>query len=421
MATLLVALLLAACTRPFTAPADLRRAPGPRPRSVAGEPFLWGVSTAGYQWEGQDTTSQWAAFDAAGKTAERNPRGADGLVRYEEDLGLARGLGCNAFRTSIEWARIEPREGVRDPEAIAHYHRLFRAMRARGLEPIVTLMHFAYPAWLDARGGWEGEAAPAAFARHAAFVAREFGPEVRYWLTFNEPNIFLTGWLGPAFPPGRLDPLGGLRVLRRLSQAHGAAYDAVHAQDPDARVSLNWYTAEWTLGKPPTDADGNAQVAAQQLTSEASLLDAFDRGGRKLDYAAFDYYARIYVSWPVVFPRPDQWEVHPEGLYKAIHRFHKRYKLPVLIAENGMATHDTTPRADGWTRSAYIQAHVAQVQRARSEGVPVLGYVHWSITDNYEWGSFSPRFGLFSVECRSGVFTRVRADGADAYAALIGS
>ncbi|MEB3198235.1 MAG: family 1 glycosylhydrolase [Candidatus Sericytochromatia bacterium] len=388
--------------------------------SLGTGPFLWGVSTAGYQWEGQDNTSQWAAFDAAGKTAERNLRGADGLVRYDEDLRLARGLGCNAFRTSIEWSRIEPREGQRDPAAIAHYHSLLRSMRAEGLEPIITLMHFSYPAWLDAQGGWEGQAAPKAFARHVAFIAKEFGQEVRWWLTFNEPNIFLLGWLTPAFPPGKRNSLGAVRVVNRLVEAHQDAYDAIHAHDPDAMVSFNMYTAEWSLGQPPL---GRVESASEQterrLLEEETIHDAFGRGGRKVDYAALDYYAKIYLSLPVRFPRPDQWEVHPEGLYKAIKRFYVRYKLPVLIAENGMATGDLAPRSDGWTRAAYLRAHIAQVQRAQAQGVPVIGYVHWSITDNYEWGSFSPRFGLFSVDCRQQRFTRVRTEGADAYAELI--
>jgi beta-glucosidase len=428
---ILAASMLVACgrgvapvvTRPVPADATRARAAA-LPKAPSG--FLWGVSTAGYQWEGQDTTSQWAAFDAAGRTSERNPRGADGFVRYEEDFNLTRGLGCNAFRTSLEWARIEPREGVRDPEAIAHYHRMLKAMRARGLEPVVTLMHFAYPAWLDRYGGWESKEAVAAFKRHAAFVAREFGADVRWYMTFNEPNVFLIGgWLSPMMPPGKVAPLAGLRAMRRMIQAHGEAYDAVHAEDRDARVSFNMYTAEWAFGAPSAplsveDTRDPVKVAEHEICSDTAFADALmAEGSRKLDYAALDYYCKFRLYLPFVFPRADTWEVYPEGLYNALKRYHTRYKLPVLIAENGMATYDLAPRRDRWTRSAYTVAHLQQVQRAMADGVPVLGYIHWSITDNYEWGSFSPRFGLFTVDCRRGDFTRRRADGAEAFNEII--
>ena len=130
--------------------------------------------------------------------------------------------------------------------------------------------------------------------------------------------------------------------------------------------------------------------------------------GRKgtLDYASFDYYCRFKITLPFVFPRADTWEVYPEGFYKALHRYHDLYHLPVLVAENGMATWDLAPRADRWTRSAYTVAHVKQMQRAIAEGVPVLGYVHWSITDNYEWGTYDSRFGLYRVDVNDRSYDR---------------
>ncbi len=423
---LVSAAALAACAKTSPPPtAANRAAAGVRAKAAMPEGFMWGVSTAGFQWEGQDTTSQWAAWDKAGKTSERNPRGADGLVRYEEDADLTRGLGCNAFRTSIEWARIEPQEGVIDQAAVQHYHNVLDALRARGIEPLVTLHHFAYPAWMDKDGGWEGNKAPERFARFAAFVAKEYGAKVKWYITFNEPNVFLMGgWLSPMMPPGKTDPLAGLRALRRIAKAHALAYDALHAHDTDAQVSFNMYTAEWALGGPtrpatPMDAADPRKEAEREICSDTFLFDEVEKHGRKLDYAALDYYCKFKLYLPFVFPRADTWEVYPEGLYKAVKRYHKRYKLPVLIAENGIATWDLAPRKDRWTRSASLVAHVRQLQRAMDEGVPVLGYVHWSITDNYEWGTFSPRFGLFSVDCRNGNFTRKEADGAEAFRRVI--
>ncbi|HEY9720487.1 MAG TPA: family 1 glycosylhydrolase [Oscillatoriaceae cyanobacterium] len=428
--TALAALLLAGCSHAPSLPLQQMQSASVSAESVPSG-FLWGVSTAGYQWEGGDRTSQWAAWDAAGKTPERNSQGADGWNRYAEDAQLTHGLGCNAFRTSIEWARIEPQEGVIDQAAVQHYHQELDALQAQGLTPVITLMHFAYPAWLDKEGGWENPRTATLFAKYAAFVAHEFGAQVHIYLTFNEPNVFLMGgWLGGGMPPGKTNPIAGLAAMHTMVQAHALAYDAIHRVEPDAKVSFNMYTADWTLGEAP--ATTPEARAGQQLTSDTAFADqamgtAFLQGKRghtnssKLDFACFDYYCKFHLRLPFALPRQDTWEVDPQGLYKALVRYHNRYGLPVLVAENGMATWNHQARADHWTRSAYIVAHVQQLQRAIAAGVPVLGYFQWSITDNYEWGSFSPCFGLFSVDCRDQNFTRVPADGAAAYRAVIGA
>jgi beta-glucosidase len=427
LAVLAAATFVAGCAHAPLGQPVTRAAAGFKTASVPSN-FLWGVSTAGYQWEGQDETSQWARWDKAGKTPERNPLGADGYRRYVEDADLTKGLGCNTFRTSLEWSRIEPQEGVYDQAAIAHYHDLLDTLQARGLTPVITLMHFSYPAWMDADGGWESPKAPARFAKFAAFVAKEYGSQIKFYLTFNEPNVYLMGgYLAGMMPPGRQDPLGGLRALKNMVAGHKLAYQAVHANDPEAMVSFNMYTAEYATGFFGAEAAPNGtpeQQAKQRITSDLFFMDQVvgdPAQGRKgtLDYASFDYYCKFKISLPFVFPRADTWEVYPEGFYKALHRYHDRYHLPVLVAENGMATWDLAPRADRWTRSAYTVAHVKQMQRAMAEGVPVLGYVHWSITDNYEWGSFSPRFGLFSVDCRHQDFTRRAGDGVQAFKSII--
>jgi beta-glucosidase len=393
-------------------------------RSAFPPGFLWGVSTAGYQWEGYDSDSQWAHWDRAERTKERNPRGADGLNRFEEDIALTASMGCNTFRTSFEWARIEPEEGKRDPRAIAYYHKMLDAIRKRGMTPIVTLHHFSHPAWFERKGGWEHPEADQMFARHAAFIASEFGAELRYYLTFNEPNVYVAGgYLAGVTPPGKRDPVVALKVAYAMIRAHKLAYVALHRDDPDALVSTNWYTAEWVLTpKPPAEPP-----EAQAIHSDRWMMDqlvnpsseAGVQGGKTMDFVAMDYYTRLSLGEVVNLPSPEKWQVYPTGFYKAIKRLYRNYRLPVLIAENGMATRDHAQRGDRWTRATYLMAHVREMQRAIQEGIPVFGYVHWSITDNYEWGSFSPRFGLYRVECRDGEFTRIPTDGVNAYRSVI--
>lgn len=382
--------------------------------------FLWGVSTAGYQYEGYDQTSNWAAWDAAGNTVERNLKGADGLNQYQTDIALTQGLGCNAFRTSIEWGRIEPQEGQIDANAVAYYHNLLRTMRVHGQTPVITLHHFSHPQWLAQQGGWENGETAEKFARYAGFVAREFGADIDNYLTFNEPNVFLAGaYLSGAMPPGKKNPIAALVATKNLIRGHKLAYAAIHSNDSNARVSFNWYTAEWAINTPKAVQS----EAEKEIGSDSFILDQVmkqDRDGEgTLDYVAIDYYCRLTVANVLNLPRQDKWTVYPEGLYNALKRFHNRYNLPVLIAENGVATWDHSARADKWTRAAYTVAHVAQMQRAMKDGVPVLGYIHWSITDNYEWGSFSPCFGLYRVDCRNQDFRRIPTDGVDAFKSVI--
>ena len=415
------ALALTACGRPDAAPQAAQRATAFKAAAVPAN-FLWGVSTAGAQWEGGDTTSNWHAWWKAGKTEDPNPQGANGMKLYGQDAELARGLGANAFRTSFEWSRLEPAPGVIDPEAVAHYHRLLDKLAAEGLTPVITLHHFAHPQWVEAQGGWESPETPELFAKFAAFVAKEYGDKIELYLTFNEPNVFLLGgYVAKAFPPGKMNPVAGLRAMRHMVHGHMLAYDAIHANDPKAKVSFNMYTAEYAVGLGKQDDSFEAQ-ATRRLGSDDAFFEELERQagrtGRKLDFAALDYYCKFRVSVPFVFPRPDTWEVYPEGFYQAIKRYYEKYRLPVLIAENGMATLNGQPRADGWTRSRYLVAHIKQMQRAMAEGVPVMGYIHWSITDNWEWGSFSPTFGLYRVDCRNQNFKRVPTDGVETFRAI---
>ena len=413
LASLLVLTLAAGCAQTSAAPETRMRAAAPVAAKMA-PGFMWGASTAGVQYEGGDRHSNWAKWVEGGNTADPNDHGAMGYTMFERDLDLAQGMGLNTFRLSIEWSRIEPRKGEIDQAEVAYYHRVLQAIHRRGMTPLVTLLHFSYPAWLDAEGGWENKQAVDYFRRYARFVAQEFGEEITWYLTFNEPNMYLVNAYGTgAFPPGKKwAPFAMLKVAKNFVAGHKAAYDEVHAHDPEAKVSFNMYAAEYRLGVQPEEDGPSREGWFIEQTMDR-------RSGKKyLDYVSFDYYCRVWLGFPIRVMPHDQWEVYPEGFYEAIKRYHRWTKLPVLIAENGMATADLKPRKDGWTRSAYMVAHVKQMQRAMNEGVPVLGYVHWSITDNFEWGSFTPRFGLYSVEAKAGDFRRVPTDGVESVRAI---
>jgi beta-glucosidase len=396
--------------------------------------FLWGVATAGYQYEGGDQTSQWAAWERARRVKHPIGNATDHWNRWEEDLDLAKDLGLNAFRMSIEWARIEPERGRIDPEAVKHYHQVIDGLRARGMEPVVTLVHFAYPAWLDrplsgGEGGWESDETVAEFRRYASWAAQEYGSKVRWWITLNEPNTAgLTGYVAGVHPPGKRNPFAFAKAMERMSRAHQAGFEALHAADPDAQVSINPFIFHRRQHAP------NYEMQASQDLNDFSLLDRLappvgETGTpptertekRYLDYVAFDYYyalgfwdvTKIGTFW--------EWPIYPEGMYEVSKKLYERYRLPLFVAENGFATEGDNPRKDGWTREAFLVNHLAQLRKAMAEGVPVLGYMHWSLSDNYEWGTYTPRFGLYGIDRRDPELRRFRTGGAEVYRQIASS
>ncbi|MBI6546648.1 MAG: glycoside hydrolase family 1 protein [Cyanobacteria bacterium NC_groundwater_1444_Ag_S-0.65um_54_12] len=421
---LLLAFLLDACgsnfvALPGTSPNNGGNTASPPPTASSSVPantvfpkgFLWGVATAGHQSEGFDNNSNWTRWELAGRTLQIAGRAADFYHRYGADFDLAKDIGLNAFRLSVEWARIEPLPGFIDPEALEHYRRVIAAARARNLEPLVTLHHFTYPAWLDtykqptsSSPGWEDPYTALAFARYARVVAQALRGNVKYYLTINEPNTqALVGYLAGVFPPGKHHPGVMATVMKNFAKGHVLAYDAIHEVDPNAQVSTNVFHFIHAVD-PTKKFPGD--LAEEYLDTLFSWQDKYDaplgtlptRGVRKLDYIAFDYYfayrwnnlLRVAMQW--------EWPVVPSGLYISLMYYQNRYHLPIMITENGLATEDGKPRRDGWTREAFLANHIWQVRRAIQEGAKVTGYLHWSLTDNYEWGSFKPRFGLYQID-----------------------
>lgn len=427
--------------------------------------FQWGVSSAGYQSEGYDTTSIWSQWVKEGKTQHQNPRGVDFLNKYSEDVTLAKDLGANGFRFSIEWSRIEPRNGYFDPNGIQFYRNLINTIKSKGMTPVVTLVHFNYPQWIINEGkanrkGLESQEFTDYFLRYTEKIVREFGDDIKYWITFNEPNIWIpSAYLVGAHPPGRKNPLATVRAAWNLLKAHSKAYDLIHQLDNDAMVSSNvFYILPKPFGAVPIAPDkptvlqekpkniddknildtdwfyeavntGNVSISNQalyegeiqansntniSLAKELSKTDSRNRpvSGeitpqtdsqvgwlKKFDYVAFDYYYRFRtVSQVMNLHKTWLMEMYPQGLYDAIMYYHRKYNKPILIAENGISTEDLKPRADRWTRESALVEHIKYMKKAMNEGANVIGYYHWSITDNYEWGSFKPRFGLYTVD-----------------------
>lgn len=353
--------------------------------------FLWGAATSAFQVEGDLPNSNWSR--PFWRIEKQLGRGCDHHNRVTDDLDLMVGMGLNSFRFSLEWSRIEPASGKFDEAALAHYQGVVDACRARGIEPVVTLWHFSYPRWLDAQGGWAHPDIVPIFSRYARWVGERL-KGVKWWLTQNEPNAFAVNTaLLRVFPPGK----GSFGAMsRHIFAAHKAAYRELKGSDPTRKISANAFHWHPRNGKWPNTLDYFAK------------LEAFD-------YIAIDYYFAFHPwEWPRLAFQWD-WPVHAPSFTDTLMAYWKRFHLPILVAENGLCLLRGKPRKDGWTREAYLAHHVFHMQRAMDQGAEVAGYMHWSLLDNYEMGTFEPRFGLYQVDFAQPELPRIATPAVEVY------
>lgn len=363
--------------------------------------FMWGVATSAMQVEGHLHLTNWHDDQRYWRIEQPAGRACGFMDTYEADLDLVKAMGLNSFRCSLEWGRIEPEPGRFDADAVAHFRRLITACRARGLEPVLTLWHFAYPRWIERElpGGWANPDIVHVFRRYARAMSEAL-PDVKWWITQNEPNAFaMNTYVLGVFPPVPRPFAQALvyeRVMANLVAAHQAAYEEIKRDRPDRMVSANAFHWQPRVGQWPNTPDFVARLEA-------------------LDFVSFDYY---FAHLPWEFPSLAfqwQWPVYPPGIADAVLTYWKRFNLPILIAENGLCHLGDRPRADGWTRDRYLVHHVRHLERAVDAGAEVVGYMHWSLLDNWEMGSFEPRFGLYRVDFRHPELPRVATPAVPVY------
>lgn len=388
--------------------------------------FLWGCATSAHQVEGHNVHSDWWAWEQAGRVKERSGLACDQYCRFEQDFGLAASLGHNAHRFSIEWSRIEPEEGRWDDEALAHYVQVVRALTHRGLEPIVTLHHYTSPQWLTAKGGWMNPIVVSRFARYVERVADVLGREVRWWVTINEPMVFVRmHYVQGIGPPGVQDLRQALEAIRHICLAHAVAYPILHGANAEARVSIAHHVPAFTPCRWWHPADRLVARKTDALFNQA-LLDVLTEGRWRvpgvaawqlpecrntLDYLGLNYYGRQFIRhapepgrwpgtscdlghhpWRVRERTAFGWDVHPASFEDALIRFSSTLRLPILVTENGAWMADD---ADRWR---YLRRHLEAMAKARQAGAEVIGYCCWSLLDNFEWADgFTPRFGIVEV------------------------
>lgn len=376
--------------------------------------FYWGAATASYQVEGGNDNSDWAKA-AQEKKIPVCGDACDHYNRYEEDFDIAKSLGHNAHRLSLEWARIEPKEGQFDPEAILHYRKVLQALKDRNMTPFITIWHWTLPLWLSESGGVERKDFPKVFARYSAHVVAELGDLADHFSTINEPySTIINGWVRGTFPPFHRFPLISLipipsdkelshnavrdwmgivkfySLANILAQAHKEAYVAIKSVQPDAKVSLVFQVHVFKdHGNPFYELIARFQMWNMTHRFLKRVINHCDRIG-------LNYYFTTDLGRHVDYPKTDMgWDRRPDGIYDALREL-KRYNKPIYVAECGCADEHDAFRSD------YIKDTVLGIHRALQEGIDVRGFMYWSLLDNYEWAhGFGKRFGLVEVDYKT--------------------
>jgi beta-glucosidase len=393
--------------------------------------FYWGASTAGHQVEGgiHDDWTVWELANArhlASTASQRqgwlpswprikeqaqkpqnyvSDRGVDHYRRYEEDFDILQKLNMNAFRFSIEWSRLEPQEGEWDQAAVDHYRQYLSALRQRKIEPFLNIWHWTVPVWFEEKGGFTKRANLGYFERFVQKISDEFGADLSYIITLNEPNVYISlGFIEASRPPQLRKPLLGLWTYWNLHTAHKQAYKLLKSAHPHLQVGIAAQLGNIQAKRPHNLLDG-LTTKVMRFAWDWWFLHRIRRQQDfiGINYYFTDYYKNFHRQNPSVPLSDLGWYMEPEGIYPLLLRTWVRYKKPIFITENGVA--DAQDQYRRW----WLEETIIAMERALSEGVDLRGYLHWSLLDNFEWESgWWPKFGLVEVDRAHGMKRTIR-------------
>ncbi|OGD03159.1 hypothetical protein A3D85_01800 [Candidatus Amesbacteria bacterium RIFCSPHIGHO2_02_FULL_47_9] len=355
--------------------------------------FLWGAATAAHQIEGNNTNSDWWEWEQKGGGVEPSGIACDSYNRYEEDFTLAKNLGHNAHRLSIEWARIEPLEREFSKQETDHYRKVLESLKDKNIKSFVTLHHFTNPLWFAKKGGWEDSNAPEVFSKYVKYCVENFSDLIDFWVTINEPNVYaFCAYSIGKFPPQRKNLVRTANVYLNLCKAHKLGFAVIKTHQPQAHVG---FTLNLTVSLPETENFWDKIVSGIFNWFNCSLLIYLLKD---FDYLGINYYLtfkvkslKFYRDYSEGVSEAYNIPVVPRSLYYLLKNL-KVYNKPVYITENGIADSRDKLRKD------YIREHLLSVNKAISEGIDVRGYLHWSLIDNFEWHKgFGPKFGLVEI------------------------
>ncbi len=392
------------------------------------EAFTFGVATAAYQVEGH-IDNDWSEWEQAGhlkNPAHRCGRSVDHWNLFDQDVQLVKEVGCDAFRVSLEWARIEPNRGHINENAIAEYRARLLRMKAAGVRPIVTLHHFTHPKWFHRETPWHEPGSVNVFRNYAKICAQILRGLDAIVITFNEPMVLLLGgYIQGVIPPGIANGRKAMRALGNIARSHVAAREEILTECGRTLMGTSqnvlvfrpdrwWNPLDRALTRLASEnynyaflravTDGELRIFMPGL---ASTRETIHGAKDSVDFVGLNYYTRAHLRFVARPPFIDfryrdvhkrglthiGWEDYPEGFSQMILEAHREFGLPVWITENGIDDRE------GTRRTRFLHNHWRQLLEARDKGADVRGYLYWSLMDNFEWlDGWGPRFGLYHVD-----------------------
>ncbi len=414
--------------------------------------FFWGASTSSHQVEGNNLFNDWWHWENKGKLPSSG-NACDHYHLYKNDFKLAKDMGHNTHRLGIEWSRVAKDEKTWNESEWTHYKNVINELIALNIKPIVTLNHFTIPVWFMNKGGWLDKNSCEYFTQFAVKSMEKLGDKVEYWITINEPNILaILGYYFGQWPPFKHNFNDTLTVLKNMLKAHALAYKMMNefAKNNSGTLSPKIGIAKAVTAFHPCSLfsfKDRLAAHSRNIFHNHSFIKSLVKGKiflprikqekliqkNTIDFIGLNYYFRQFIRHkkhctknhfgevgevcsPEHHPKAGKttdmgWEIYPEGLYEILKEL-SVYKKPMIITENGLATKDDTLRRN------YIHNHLIQIRKAIKRGIPVKGYLHWSLLDNFEWAEgFSKRFGLIGVDYLTQ--KRVVKDSAKYYEFLI--
>ena len=378
--------------------------------------FKWGVATSAYQIEGGNNNSNWEIW---AKKKNITPAGiaCDSFKKYDDDIELMKSLNINSYRFSIEWARIEPSEGMWNTEALNYYKDLILKLKENNIEPFVTLFHFTLPLWVEKLGGFENKKTIQYFVRFTEFIAENFNGEVNYFITLNEPTLFSSlSYFRGIWPPEKKNFFKFMKVSHNLEKSHIAVYKKIK----DIYEKYEWGSPSISISQNITDLKtfDIFSFIYSKLLNYIINYSFLDHIRDCIDFVGLNFYFHDEISIfhkntsinkeGVQYLDKNPENIYPKGIYNVLQVLNKRYKKDIYITENGIS--DSSDKI----RTKYINEYLSFVYRAIKDGIPVRGYFYWTLIDNYEWlDGFSAKFGLAYIKNDRRVIKRSGKDFAN--------
>lgn len=406
--------------------------------------FLWGAASSSAQIEGawKDGGKTPSIWDIATEKQIRNGDNChvacDHYHRMRDDVALMKEIGLKSYRFSVSWPRIIPRKGDINPEGIRFYSDLIDELIVNGIEPLLTIYHWDMPLWVHEKGGWLSDKIISYFEEYTKVLVEAFSDRVKWWIPMNEPGCFImNAYMQGIHAPFKRNYLALSRLTRNCMLAHAASVKAIRKYAKQSvKIGIAFSSGAWVPENETAEEIKNARLLSMEksngLMSNRWWMDPMLAGKpvraygiystkkrdmaeiyQPIDFIGLNIYTSFnHADWGSGKKADDNipknclgWAIDPRVMYWNVKFVYEKYKLPIMITENGLAANDELSddgKVHDDSRVSFIKEYLTNLKRAADEGIPIIGYQHWSIMDNFEWAEgYEPRFGLIYVDYKT--------------------